>query len=162
MLIPTLVAFVRESNLIEGIERDPTSDEVVATEAFLALETLSVEKVKTIQMVYAPGKPIRDRIGMNVSVGRYVAPLGGRDVIIELTKLCMRVSRAPQLGYDNPWREHVAFENLHPFIDGNGRTGRAIWAWHMQRIGIDPFALPFLHRFYYQTLENNDVRGRKP
>jgi len=38
-------------------------------------------------------------------------------------------------------------------MDGNGRTGRAIWAWQMQRLGRDPFALPFLHRFYYQTLE---------
>lgn len=42
---------------------------------------------------------------------------------------------------------------LHPFMDGNGRTGRAVWAWAMQRDGQDPFALSFLHRFYYQTLE---------
>jgi hypothetical protein len=34
--------------------------------------------------------------------------------------------------------------------------GRAIWvwAWQMQKMGRDPFALPLLHRFYYQTLES--------
>jgi fido (protein-threonine AMPylation protein) len=53
----------------------------------------------------------------------------------------------------DPWRVHVAFETLHPYMDGNGRTGRAIWAWQMHGIEQNPFALPFLHRFYYQTLE---------
>jgi Fic family protein len=54
----------------------------------------------------------------------------------------------------DPWKCHVRFETLHPFLDGIGRTGRAIWVWQMQRIGRDPFALPFLHRAYYQSLEN--------
>lgn len=54
--------------------------------------------------------------------------------------------------HDDPWKMHVAFEKLHPFMDGNGRTGRALWAWHMKQLGLDPFALSFLHRFYYQTL----------
>jgi hypothetical protein len=39
------------------------------------------------------------------------------------------------------------------YMDGNGRTGRAMWAWQMHGLGHDPFALPFLRRFYYQTLE---------
>jgi len=38
-------------------------------------------------------------------------------------------------------------------MDGNGRSGRAIWAWQMLGDEQDPFAIPFLHRFYYQTLD---------
>jgi len=141
MLIPAIVAFVRNSNLIAGIERASTVDEVSATKCFLELPTLLLMDVCALQAVYAPDEPIRERVGMNVT--------------IELTKLCMRVSRAPSPPYDNPWLEHITFENLHPFPEGNGRTGRAIWAWHMQKIGVDPFALPFLQRFYYQTIENS-------
>ena len=37
-----------------------------------------------MQAVYAPGKPLRDRIGMNVRVGNHVAPSGGRNIQIEL------------------------------------------------------------------------------
>src|ERR1035437_114418 len=31
---------------------------------------------------------------------------------------------------------HVAFEELHPFVDGNGRTGRLIMNWHRQKLGL--------------------------
>jgi Fic family protein len=38
-------------------------------------------------------------------------------------------------------------------MDGNGRTGRMLWAWHMKHQGRDPFLRPFLHTWYYQTLQ---------
>jgi Fic family protein len=31
---------------------------------------------------------------------------------------------------------HVRFEDLHPFEDGNGRTGRLIYLWHRQKLGL--------------------------
>ncbi len=52
-------------------------------------------------------------------------------------------------------RRTVRYELLHPFSVGNGRSGRTLWAWCMLRRGDDPFTLPFLHRFYYQTLEHS-------
>lgn len=48
---------------------------------------------------------------------------------------------------DPPWEVHIAYEMLHPFTDGNGRSGRMLWAWQMRN-----FPLDFLHTFYYQTL----------
>lgn len=32
---------------------------------------------------------------------------------------------------------HVDFENIHPFEDGNGRTGRILWQWHRAQMGLD-------------------------
>lgn len=155
----TISDFVRESNRIEGIERAPTATEIDATAMFLDKDRLSVEEICALQEVYAPGKPLRDRVGMNVRVGNYVAPGGGRTIVVELMSLVGKLNKAKPGYHDSPWHRHIEFERLHPFMDGNGRTGRALWAWHMRKLGNDPFALPFLHRFYYQTLENDPARG---
>lgn len=150
----SVVAFLRESNAIEGIHRPPTDGEVEATLRFLALPSLSLDDVCEVQAAYAPGKPLRTRAGMNVRIGSHLPPPGGPGVGHALDALLQRLDDS-----DDPWREHIRFETLHPFLDGNGRSGRALWAWHMLEVGRDPFALGFLHCWYYQTLENFD-RGR--
>jgi hypothetical protein len=123
--------------------RLPTSAEMEATGAFLMGEC-TVDAVIALQAVLAPNKPLRDKPWMNVRVGNYIAPKGSQ---------YMREQLDHVLQCADPWGCHVEFEKLHPFIDGNGRTGRAVWAWMMLHTGKDPFGLSFLHRFYYQTLE---------
>ncbi len=158
---PSLTPFLRESNLIEGITRDPTADEIDAAEHFVRLVQVGVAGLCSLQAVIAPGKPLREKLGMNVRVGQYVAPRGGPQIRLDLAALLLDASES-----DDPWEIHIAYEHLHPFMDGNGRTGRLLWVWQMHRLGQDPcgpFSIPFLHRFYYQTLarENNYSRGPK-
>lgn len=74
--------FVAESNLIEGIDRNPTDEEVDATLAFLKLERVLTVDVCALQRVYAPRKPLRTRVGMDVRVGNYIAPAGGPEVAV--------------------------------------------------------------------------------
>lgn len=145
-----VIDFVTESNRIEGIRRPATTDEIVASERFLHLFQVGPVSLSELQAVYAPNKPLRDQVGRNVRVGSYHPPIGGPHVRIKLVNLLRRANR----GLD-PWKLHVAYEMLHPYMDGNGRTGRMLWAWSMRQHGQDPFALPFLHRFYYQTLQNS-------
>lgn len=145
-----LIEFVAESNRIEGIVREPTTDEILASECFLHLFQVGPVTLCQLQEVFAPGKPLRQQEGMNVRVGGYVAPYGGSNIRTQLVKLL----RLANNGAD-PWKTHVAYEKLHPFMDGNGRTGRMLWVWQMRKHGQDPFALPFLHRWYYQTLEKS-------
>lgn len=143
-----LKAFIRESNLIEGIRREPTEPEMAAARTFLGLPAMTDTDLHDLQAVFAPHHPLRRHAGMDVQVGDYVAPSGGQQIEDSIRDLVARANRG-----GDPWKVHVAFEMLHPYLDGNGRTGRMLWAWQMQEIGRHPFALPFLHRFYYQTLE---------
>ncbi len=145
--------FVRESNQIEGIEREPTSAEIAAHEELLLKYQMTQATLSAFQVVVAPDRPLRTKPGMDVRVGGHIAPKGGPHIAERLEAICDRANRG-----DNPWKVHVAFEILHPYLDGNGRTGRALWAWQMREHGKDPFALPFLHRFYYQTLDNSDEK----
>lgn len=151
-----LRAFVSESNLIEGIERHPTGEELAATRDFLKLPKVTLEALADLVDVYAPGHLLRNRSTMNVRVGRYVAPGGGLSLVGRLGSLLDVVNHLrSNRDAVTPWHAHVEYEKLHPFTDGNGRSGRALWAWCMLARSENPFALPFLHRFYYQTLENS-------
>ncbi len=140
--------FVRESNQIEGIHRDPTEGELTAHAAFLPLLTVTVADMESFVREVA-ARPLRRAIGQDVYVGDHCPPPGGPGVEDALRRLLHRVEQEPI----TPYEAHVAYELLHPFIDGNGRSGRVLWAWMMKRDGHDPFALPFLHRWYYQTLD---------
>lgn len=139
-------AFMRESNAIEGIHRDPTAHELAAAERFMILFSISAASLGDFQSVVAPRKPLREREGMNVHVGNYIAPPGGPSVVRRLQAICRMANRG-----EDPWKVHLAFERLHPYMDGNGRTGRMLWAWQMNVLGKRPFD-SFLHHWYYQTL----------
>lgn len=150
----TLLDFVRESNRIEGILRDPTENEVIAHAAFLPLRTVAVKDVESFVAEVA-ARPLRRSPRQNVRVGAHLPPQGGPQIERDLADL-LEAANGRHL---NPYEVHVRYELLHPFMDGNGRSGRVLWAWQMLREEQDPFALPFLHRFYYQTL---DASRRKP
>jgi hypothetical protein len=150
---PGLRAFVRESNRIENIVRDPTRGEIEAHERLLSLDALTVADVVEFVHAVAGGEaPLRSQPGMNVRVGPHVPPPGGPEIPEVLAELLLEVSGSRKL---SPFEAHVRYETLHPFLDGNGRSGRAIWAWQMLDMGRDPFLLSFLRSFYYQALQES-------
>lgn len=139
--------FVRESNWIEGIFRLPTEQEIEASASFLALFQPSVLELCNFVEACEPGARLRDQIGLGVRVGDYIAPPGSLNIRRRLKALLTSA-------YQNTWspfKIHLQYEMLHPFTDGNGRSGRIIWAWQMRNNG-EEISLPFLQHFYYQTL----------
>jgi Fic family protein len=146
-----LRAFVRESNAIEGITRKPRDAEVEAHRAFLKLEAPTVAGLVALVAVLQPNAELRDRPEVDgVQVGDHVAPPSGPLIRAVLEDILEAASDLD--GEDTPYSVHLSYETLHPFTDGNGRSGRALWLWQMLETGKPEWTLGFLHAWYYQSL----------
>ena len=147
-----LKAFVRESNRIEGIHREPSDAEIKLHKTLIVRKRVKVEHVTALVAVCQPNAVLRATADVpGVRVGNHIAPPSGPDIVTEFASLLAQMA-AKKL---TPWRAHVLVEMLHPFTDGNGRSGRALWLWHMTLTGRQRQALALgpLHCMYYQALE---------
>ena len=149
-MIFSLTDFIRESNRIEGIHRDPLESEIVAHEELLELHQVQISDIEHFVSTIQPRARLRINPGDNVMVGSYMPPPGDISIKTRLEDI-LRDMYASMLScnHRHAHKLHHQYECLHPFTDGNGRSGRALWLWCHNSYA----PLGFLHQWYYDTLK---------
>lgn len=145
-----LAHFIKESNAIECILREPTLEEMNAHTELLQKGGLSVRDMEEFVSIIQPDAHLRINAGDNVRIGDYFPPPGDITIKTRLEDILKDAYEA-RMRCDHKAIHllHHRYESLHPFMDGNGRSGRALWLWCHD--GYAP--LGFLHQWYYDTLK---------
>lgn len=144
-----LYDFAVESNHIEGIkDKESHVKHKKALSDFLNYKKLSIKNVEQF-VIKVAGKKLRSNPNDMVMIAGRVAPKP--EIMLPLfDELLEKI----QMGYLTPYEAHFEYEYLHPFMDGNGRSGRAIWLWQMVKFRQWHGQRSFLHEHYYQSLSH--------
>src|SRR3989339_1149538 len=95
-----------------------------------------------------------------VRVGTHIAP-GPQEVVGLLLKMLVEFFASSHENIIKRLaRLHLTFENIHPFIDGNGRIGRVINNYLLIREGFVPVNIKFIDRKkYYEAFREFDKKN---
>ena len=102
----------------------------------------------------------------NVILGANFIPTEPYLVLSELKNWCdtlayrLEIAKTLEETIEAIMEQHLRFERIHPFSDGNGRTGRALIVHSCLQQGIPPIIIPKeMGSRYIQMMGDRDVRG---
>ncbi len=130
--------FIRESNAIEDVHDESALDDSVAALEYLqAQETLTHDRLKRTHELIIENRQPR-LAGTYRTVPVYIGdsiPTPSGLVELEMERLLQWEPADPLEVVES----HVAFEQIHPFEDGNGRVGRLVYRRYKATApGLDP------------------------
>lgn len=141
-----------ESNLIEGVtDLGEVPKAIIAWDYLSKLSTVAIHQRDVLHVhgtlmtgLMAP-RDVGEWRTTNVRVGGRICPHH-----VQVPELMQEWIEAFWDESDlSPKEMHVLFEHIHPFRDGNGRTGRMLMWWHQALRGEEPTLITYKEREAY-------------
>ena len=122
-----------------------------------------IHKLLTEHLVTTPGKYKTIR---NIVIGADFTPVEPYEVPLAIQRWCddlayrLAFNRTLEDKVLTIMEQHLKFEHIHPFSDGNGRTGRALIVYACLNQGIEPIIIEKEQRKdYINLLNTEDIKG---
>ena len=142
-----ITEFLKESNAIEGVYDDQSLKQAeLAWEYLMSEALLSPGVILKTHKILMKNQPLKPReIGSFRQVPVYIGGKQAFDwtlIIPVINNWCERANlmvKYPGSGgrIEGDIKDHhVSYEKIHPFVDGNGRTGRMFLNWQRVRAGL--------------------------
>ena len=165
--------------VLEGITIDqkPLKDHLEAVghkDAFLYVQDIVSNKmpltefvIKNIHSLVLMNKPEDKGVYRRVPVrimGAYTEPVQPYMIEPKITEiLAENEKRKDTMNIiERVARFHLEFESIHPFIDGNGRTGRLLLNFELMQNGYPPINVKFTDRKRYYDAFDSYSRNQDP
>lgn len=153
--------FLRESNAIEEVYDDVALvDSFLAWEFLMSKDALTVKDVLTSHQILMDYQPIPNKYkgdfrDVPVRIGYSVKNMP-KPVIHSLIEDLLN-DMNNNVNPSDAVMHHVQFENIHPFIDGNGRSGRLLLNWELvKHLGLNLLVYKAEEKYekYYPLFKN--------
>jgi Fic family protein len=135
--------FLKESNAIEGVFDDRALQQAIKAWEYLKsqkkLNTHVLKKTHKILMLSQPGLSPKEK-GNFRTIPVYIAGrkcdvlnADGWPLETVMSQWCFEANKLNSVG--TAIVQHILYEKTHPFVDGNGRTGRMFLNWQNLKMG---------------------------
>lgn len=153
-----ITKFLSESNAIEGVYDAYSLDQALyAWEYVIKQDELSIGSILKTHKILMLNKPLQpNHIGYFRDCPVYI---GGREVIhySQIKEAIQNWIARTNLMIEYPGsrieqdinKNHVDYERIHPFVDGNGRTGRIFLNWQRVKVGLEPLIIKESEKYDY-------------
>jgi len=145
-LIEEIKSFLKESNAIEQVydeisleramvaweylisESEINTDVILKTHRLLTLHLLPTNESGAFRKcpVYIGGKEAIDYNDITNAINEWC----------DIVNLSIKISKRVEILNGVSESDHILFEKIHPFVDGNGRVGRMLWNWERIKVGL--------------------------